>query len=133
MESGLIDLSKYRLNVAVDDLDTVAVLIESGKYKAAVNRSYYSIFHLLRAVTALDGFDSGKHSGIIAFFNKNYVKEGIFDKDVSKIIDGAYRLREKADYQDFYIVSKDQAIEQKEKAEQILSIIRPYLEEKYME
>ena len=45
-----------------------------------------------------------------------------------KLVDTAYRLREKADYQDFIIISKDQAIEQIEKAEKVLGMIEPYLE-----
>lgn len=57
------------------------------------------------------------------------MKEGIFDKSISKLIDTAYRLREKADYQDFIIISKDQAIEQIGKAEKVLGMIEPYLEE----
>lgn len=129
MEGGMIDLSKYRFQSANEDLETAYLLMESGKFKASVNRSYYAIFHGLRAVTALAEFDSSKHSGVIAFFNRMYVKEGIFDKGVSKLIDTAYRLREKADYQDFIIISKDQAIEQIEKTEQVLKIIKPYLEE----
>ena len=48
---------------------------------------------------------------MIAFFNQHYVKEGIFDREVSKIITLAYRLREKADYEDFAIVSKREAEE----------------------
>ena len=48
------------------------------RYSSAVNRAYYAIFHALRAVTALDGFDSGKHSGVIAYFNRDYIKNGIF-------------------------------------------------------
>ena len=36
----------------------------------------------MRAVNALDGFDSSKHSGVIAHFNQNYVKEGIFPKNI---------------------------------------------------
>lgn len=72
----------------------------------------YAIFHDLRSVTALAEFDFSKHSGVIVFFNRTYVKEGIFDKSISKLIDTAYRLREKADCQDFIIISKDQTIEQ---------------------
>lgn len=47
------------------------------------------------------------------------------------MIDTAYRLREKADYQDFVIISKDQAIEQIEKAEKVIGMIKPYLEESW--
>ena len=81
--------------------------------------------------SALDDFDSSKHSGIISFFNKNYVKNEIFDKNISKLIDSAYRLRERADYQDFYIVSKEQAEEQISKAEVVIESIKAYLEERW--
>ena len=127
MEGSIIDLSKDRYEAALDDLDTAKVLLRDGKFKASVNRSYYAIFHALRSVTALDQFDSSKHSGVIAFFNRTYVKEGIFDKSISKMIDTAFRLREKADYQDFVIISKEQAQEQVEKAEKIIQMLEGYL------
>lgn len=133
MEGSMIDLSKYRYNTAEDELDTAKELLNNKKFRASVNRSYYAIFHALRAVTALDDFDSSKHSGIIAFFNKTYVKEGIFEKEISKQIDTAYRLREKADYQDFYVVSKEQAEEQIDKAQKVINIIKPYLESRWNE
>lgn len=130
MEGGLNDLSAYRMECAKEDLDTAQDNIASGKYRASVNRSYYAVFHALRAVTALDGFDSGRHSGIIAYFNKNYVKTAIFDKDVSKMIDTCYRLREKADYEDFYIVTKEEALKQIEKAKHIPERVQEYLNSK---
>lgn len=50
-----------------------------------------------RSLTALDDFDSSKHSGVIAYFNQNYVKTGIFDKGTSKIIKSASIMREQSD------------------------------------
>lgn len=79
----------------------------------------------------MDGFDSGKHSGVIAYINKVYVKEGIFDKQLSKILDTAFRLREKADYDDFFVVSEDEAEGQLAKAETVLRMLLPYLEDKW--
>ncbi len=127
----VIDLSKYRFASAVDDLESARMLLKDGKYKASVNRSYYAIFHALRSVTALDQFDSSKHSGVIAYFNRVYVKNGIFDKSLSKLVDTAFRLREKADYQDFIIISKTQSEEQLEKAEEVIGMIKPYLTERW--
>ena len=49
-----------------------------------INRAYYSIFYAIKAVNALDRFDSSKHSDVIAHFNQEYVKNGIFPKDLSK-------------------------------------------------
>lgn len=131
MEGSVIDLSKYRLQSAEENLVASKTLLNAEQYKSSVNRSYYALFHALRAVTALDGFDSSKHSGIIAFFNRTYVKEGIFDKSLSKYIDVSFRLREKADYQDFVVITKEQAEEQYYKAEQLILAVKPYLEEQW--
>lgn len=130
MGGSIKELSQYRFRRACEDYETAQLLLKSRNLKASVNRSYYAIFHALRAVTALDQFDSSKHSGVIAYINRNYVKEGIFDKGFSKMLDSAYRLREKADYEDFMIVSIEMAEEQLKKAEMILNIVRDYLEER---
>lgn len=127
MESSVKDLSKYRLERAREDLETAEENLASGKYRASVNRAYYAVFHALRAITALDQFDSGKHSGIIAFFNQHYVKPGIFDKEISKMIDSCYRLREKADYDDFFLAAKDDAVIQLEKAKRIMEAVEQYI------
>ena len=131
MDSSVVDLSKYRFQNATEDLEASKLLLNEGRVRQSVNRSYYAIFHSLRAITALDQFDSRKHSGIIAYFNRTYVKAGVFDKEISRIIDSAFRLREKADYQDFYIISATQAQIQIERAEQVMDMLRPYLESRW--
>lgn len=47
------------------------------------------------------------------------------------MVDTCYRLREKADYQDFFLVSHEMAEEQLEKAEKIIKMLEPYLEQKW--
>ena len=130
MEGSVKELAGYRLARAREDLNTAADNLKSGSYRASVNRSYYAVFHALRAVTALDGFDSGKHSGIIAYFNLHYVKTGIFEKEVSKIIDSSYRLREKADYDDFFLASEADASRQLEHAARVVRVIERYVNER---
>ena len=49
------------------------------------------------------------------------------------MIDTAFRLREKADYQDFVIISKEQTQEQVEKAEKIITMLKPYLTKRWGE
>ena len=122
-----MDLAKYRLARAKEDLETAVDNLENGKYRASVNRSYYAVFHSIRAITALNHFDSSKHSGVIAFFNQHYIKPGVFDKELSKMIDSCYRLREKADYDDFYLVAKDEAVQQLEKAKKIFQTIESHI------
>ena len=51
----------------------------------------------------------------------------IFNKRISKNIDMSFRLREKTDYQDFVMISRDMAEEQINKAKEVLLEVKPYV------
>ena len=56
-------MCRYRLERAKEDLQAARVNHSSGLFKASINRSYYAIFHSIRAVNILDGFDAS--NGVI--------------------------------------------------------------------
>ncbi len=85
----------------------------------------------MRAVLILDEFDSKKHSGIIAKFRELYLKNKLFDKEFSDSISSLFRVRTASDYDDFYVVAKNDAVAQFEKAKRILSAVEKYLSEQY--
>ena len=120
-------LCRYRLERAKEDLEAARVNHSSGLFKAAINRSYYAIFHSIRAVNILDGFDASKHSSVIAHFNQYYVHTGEFDRGTYKIIDSAYRIREKGDYSDFFLASKEESAVQIEHAEAFVKTVERYI------
>ena len=130
MEDRIRELSKYRFETSLENLEDARIMYENGRYKNALNRAYYSIFHAIRSVDALDGFDSSKHSGVIAHFNQNYVKTEILPRELSKIIRTASENREKADYLDFFVASREEAEKQIERAKEFTNTIRVYLQEK---
>lgn len=123
-------LCRYRLERAKEDLQAAKVNHDSGLFKASINRSYYAIFHGIRAVNILDGFDASKHSSVIAHFNQYFVHTGEFDRGLYKIIDGAYRIREKSDYSDFFTASREDAAIQLEHAETFVEKVEVYLRKK---
>lgn len=131
MESRLIDLSKYRLNRAREDLKTSQIDFDNHQFAASMNRSYYAVFHAIRAVNSLEGFDSRKHAGVIAYFNQYFLKTGkISDsRKMSEIIKDARRFREKSDYEDFFIAARDDAEEQLQNANLFVETISSFLEE----
>ena len=49
-----IALSKVRLEKAEDCFNDAKALIKSGGYKSSANRSYYAVFHAMRAVLVFD-------------------------------------------------------------------------------
>ncbi len=123
-------LSKLRLDNAKERLSFIPGILELGDYKTAANRAYYSVFFAMRAVLALDGFDSKKHSGIISEFRKNYIKTGIFSTEMSDIISSLFNVRSSSDYDDFYIISKEKVTKQYENAKLFVETIDEYLIDK---
>ena len=127
MESGVKELVEFRFKKAKETLKTAETLLQSGEYDFSLNRSYYAVFHAIRAVNAIDGFDSSKHSGVISFFNQNHVKNGDFPKEISKIIKVASEFREQADYEDFFAAGKEDAEESLKNAAFFVKSIGEYL------
>lgn len=126
-----ITLSKYRLEQAKEFLESAIKNLEINEYKTANNRAYYSVFHSMRAVLALDEVDFKKHSGVIAYFRENYIKTKIFDRTCSDIITSTSLIRNKSDYDDFYIAEKNETIEQVENAKLLYEFIENYLNIKW--
>ncbi len=122
------NLILYRLKNAQEKLESAQLLFKNGNYKDSVSRSYYAMFTGIRAILAKDGIDYSKHSGVIAYFQKGYIKTEIFDKKYSKYVQNAFQVRNSNDYDDFYIVSVTETQEQIEKAEELIKIIKKYLQ-----
>ena len=97
-------------------------------YDNAANRSYYAIFHAVRALLALEGKDFKKHSGVIACFQKEYVKTGVFPKEMSDIIADAFSIRTESDYKDFYVISHESVIQQVSNAREFFAAVKGHID-----
>lgn len=89
-----------------------------------------SKYRLEKAVLALEGFDSKKHSGVIAEFQRRFVKTNVFEREYSKIIMSASEIRNASDYDDYYIASKDEANNQLLNAKKLYGKVCDYLRER---
>ena len=106
----------------------------AGKwYRDTLNRSYYAAFYAVKAVLALDGVDFKRHKDAVAYFNQHYVKEKKFEREIGRKLGKLKQLREKSDYDDFYIVSAEDAKEQLESSTEICEAVREYLNSKQTE
>lgn len=102
-----IELCNYRLIKAKESLNAAKLLLDAQAYGDSANRSYYALFHATNALFALRDIGFKKHSGVIACFNKDYVKTGIIEVEYGKMLGDAFNLRTETDYRDFYIVAKE--------------------------
>ncbi len=123
------DLSQYRLQQAEQCLKSAKILLDSNDYKGAANRSYYCVFHCMRSILALEGVDFKKHSGLIAYFRKAYIKTGKLDVTLSDMLTDIFQIRTESDYDDYYVVSKSEVEEQIQNAKYFIQETKNYLKE----
>lgn len=115
------ELAKYRLERAKEILIESKDSLMQEHYKLSTNRSYYAMFSATKALLALKELDSSKHSGVISLFNRYIVKEGLFPKELSKLLSIAKSIREDADYRDYVEISKLDAENQLKNAEKFIN------------
>ena len=122
-----IGLCINRLNAGKEKLDVCELLYNSGYYKDANNRAYYSIFNSIRAILALEPKEFKKHKDVISYFNQYYVKTEIFPRELGHRISIANTIREDSDYLDTYEVDKTATREQIETAKDVSKFAENYI------
>ena len=121
------ELAKHRLEQAKEDLIASKALYDLKLYKSSNNRAYYSIFHSIKSVLALEPIDFKKHKDVLAYFNKNYVHNEIFPKNIGRRIMRASKIREDSDYYDEFIVKAEDTLEQINTAEEMIKLVENFI------
>ena len=123
------EYTKYRLEVAAERVEVSKNMLDSGHFRDSVNRSYYAIFTAARALLSEDGVAFKKHSAVIGYFRREYIKSGIFDVKYSDYIGDAFEFRNDCDYEDFIFASREEAEEQYQHAVEFVAAVEKYLAE----
>lgn len=123
-------LALYRLEKAKEDFAVAELTLEHEQYRSANNRAYYAIYHAITAILALDKVAFKRHKDTLGHFNKEYVKNNIFPRELGHRIAVAQEIRQASDYDDFYIATRAQAVEQIETAKRVIELVEQYLQEK---
>lgn len=121
--TGKRELARHRFRQSKERWKAAQTLCENKCYTDAMSRSYYAMFTAARALLATRSLDSRKHSGVLALFNKHFVKEGIVPKEMGRMIAEAKGAREESDYGDFVTFTKSEAEEQVRSAKEFIEHI----------
>lgn len=127
MDDRQRDLSNYRIAEADDSLKVAEHCLKEGWYKDSINRSYYAAFYAVKAVLALSTVDFKRHKDVMGYFNKEYVAKEIFPREIGRKLGALQKVREKSDYDDFYIASREKAEEQFQTAAFVIARVKEYL------
>ncbi len=121
MDERRRDLCQYRIEQASESLKASKIMLDNKMVKDSINRSYYSAFYAMKAVLAIEEKDFKRHKDVVAYFNKMYVATGKFPKDLGRMIAKLQQLREKSDYDDFFVASIAKAEQQIMTAEKVIT------------
>ena len=94
-------LVQYRLEQARETLREGEILAREGLWHGVINRAYYAMFYATLALTVFRNETISKHSGVISFFDRDFVRSGIFPKEYSRMLHVAFDRRQSNDYGEF--------------------------------
>jgi len=124
-------LVKYRLERANESMRAARLLLENKLFIPAMNRIYYSMFYSVQALLAFDERAFSKHGQVKAYFNKEFIKSGIFPKEFGKLFNAVFEYRQKFDYVDLVMPEEelisDYILEAKRFIDQISSFLNDKL------
>ncbi len=123
-------LVTYRIEQADESLMAAKTLLDKKLIRPSVNRAYYAMFYAVLALLALGKKETSKHSGAIALFDREFVKQGVFKKDYSRWLHDAFELRQRSDYAAEYQASEEEAEETLKNAESFVDEVKSVLLQK---
>lgn len=122
-------LIEYRLGQAKDSLKEAVILHNTGmSLRSVMNRLYYAMFYAVLALLLSKDIGTSKHSGVISNFDREYVKAGIFPREMSKALHRAFELRQKGDYMEETEVTPEDIAEIKPLAELFVTSAEKFLQ-----
>ena len=129
MTENIQALVAYRLEQADESIEAAKTLLDKRLIRPSVNRAYYAMFYAVPALLAKSKRETSKHSGVIALFDKDFVKQGNFKKDYSRWLHDAFDLRQRSDYAPEYQVSLEKAGITLKNAERFVGKVKKVLAE----
>ena len=123
-----VDLPKYRIKQAEESLEEAQFLLSGRKSpRSIINRAYYAMFYSVLALLVYESYSSSKHSGVLSYFNKRFIKEGILPEGIGRSINRAFEMRQRGDYREYSELSYEQVAPIIEEAELFIITVKRYL------
>ena len=121
-------LIQYRMKRARSTLRASQLLYKQGGDSASIiNRAYYAMFYAALALLVTIGQESSKHQGVLASFDKYFIKPKILPKEMGKFLHHAFDTRQIGDYEEEAELTKEQAFQILESAVQFINSIEEKL------
>ena len=123
-------LVKYRLERANESIKAAQLLFENKLFTPAMNRIYYSMFYSVQALLVLNEKAFSKHGQVKGYFNKAFIKTGIFPKEFGRLFNTVFEYRQKFDYVDLLVPEEELISDYIVEARKFIVKISSYLNDK---
>ena len=121
------ELILYRLQQADESIQEAKTLAQNSLWLGAINRAYYAMFYTASALVVQKQQLISKQSGVIAFFDKEFVRNGIFPKELSRYLHFAFERRQNSDYGEIFTVNSEEAMQAIIDADLFVERVKDYL------
>ena len=92
------DIVEFLLKESEETIQASKLLYDNGFYGDAINRVYYAMIYVAKALLAKKGSYPKTHKGTINLFGKEFVNSGEIRKETFKLLTKSQDNRNKADY-----------------------------------
>ena len=123
----LEDLLRYRMEQAHETLREAEILLGESALRGTINRAYYAMFYALLALLATKRLGTSKHSGALALFDRQFVKTGVFPRELSRSLHLAFDRRQSYDYGEMTQADRQIAEETLGNAQSFVEAVESYL------
>jgi len=126
-------LITYRIERADESLQAAHLLLEHQLLIPAMNRVYYAMFYAVQAVLALQEVAFSKHEQVKGYFNREFIKTGIFPVKFGKLYNMVFEYRQKFDYVDLAMPNETMVRDHLQEAKTFIEHLRDYIHTKTVE
>lgn len=126
-EDQLAALLEYRIQQANETFHEAEILFNQSAYRGTINRAYYAMFYSVLALLATKKLGTSKHSGVIGLFDREFVKTGLFTRDLSRSLRLAFDRRQTHDYGELIEIDEQIAQETLNDTKTFISAVETYL------
>lgn len=125
----LEEVIKYWIEKAGESLSAARDELKAEPLSFSVNRIYYACFYVVSALLLKHRIKFRKHSGVRAEFHKNFVKEGLINREFGQFYDEIFEACQRGDYIEFVRFEKEQVEEWLEKAKEFVEKVKLLIEQ----
>jgi uncharacterized protein (UPF0332 family) len=108
-------------------LRSAKMLIKEKDYESSVSRVYYAMFYTVEAILLTKNLSFSSHKGAISAFGEQFIKTGVFPKDMSRNLNDAFEKRQIGEYEYTFVIPEKDAKEVLKYGKEFIKTIEDYL------